>query len=369
MTLDRQVHKFRWQFTSSSRAMALIVVVYVIATLSILAFSLAFRGSLAIEGMKLLRERSHQDLIALSVCRHACRLLALDDPNIDSYEESWAPWQLYDMTDTSHQSMDVNMGDWQVYWRFSDESSKININLVPVDVLNNIDILDAAQVASILDWTDEDDHPNPDGAEEEYYQGLEPGYHCKNGPLDTLEGLLLIKGITPELYYERLLNKTSAYEIVLGQIPELEGQSHQSGTSLGDILTVYGDGKINLNTATQAVLDSIPLLSDAAVMQILLRQQSPGQSFHSHDDVTQDDSFTDMDKVILKQLGKYNSEFFRLQLQITYLHRNSSIYRAVVRREQGKTRVVSWQRQYYPLVRDPVTISALMEAPLSERTY
>ena len=41
------------------------------------------------------------------------------------------------------------------------------------------------------------------GAESDYYQSLDPPYYAKNGPIDELSELLLIKGIrdAPELYW------------------------------------------------------------------------------------------------------------------------------------------------------------------------
>jgi len=58
-------------------------------------------------------------------------------------------------------------------------------------------------VDSILDWLDynEGDSERPQGAENDYYMGLENPYPCKNGPMDSIEELLLIKGITPEIYF------------------------------------------------------------------------------------------------------------------------------------------------------------------------
>ncbi|MCE9605976.1 MAG: general secretion pathway protein GspK [Planctomycetia bacterium] len=49
---------------------------------------------------------------------------------------------------------------------------------------------------SILDWLDDDDEPREFGAEASYYSGLAPAYAPKNGPLDTLEELLLVQGVT-----------------------------------------------------------------------------------------------------------------------------------------------------------------------------
>ena len=58
-------------------------------------------------------------------------------------------------------------------------------------------------VDSILDWRDPDDFYRVNGAENEYYQSLKEPYNCKNGHLDSIEEFLLIRGITPDLFYGR----------------------------------------------------------------------------------------------------------------------------------------------------------------------
>jgi len=56
---------------------------------------------------------------------------------------------------------------------------------------------------SILDWRDPDDLYRMNGAEPDYYQSLKEPYRCKNGNLDSIEELLLVRGVTPELFYGR----------------------------------------------------------------------------------------------------------------------------------------------------------------------
>ena len=51
---------------------------------------------------------------------------------------------------------------------------------------------------AILDWIDADDTPRDQGAESEYYSGLQPAYVPRNAPPVSLEELLLVKGVTPE---------------------------------------------------------------------------------------------------------------------------------------------------------------------------
>ncbi|MDY6880456.1 MAG: type II secretion system minor pseudopilin GspK [Desulfatiglans sp.] len=91
------------------------------------------------------------------------------------------------------------------------------------------DLIDA-----ITDWIDPDDEVTGFGAENTYYQSLPEPYSCKNGPFDFLEDLMLVRGVTKELFYGK------------------EGRKGLSG-----YLTVHGDGKININTADTLVLMSL----------------------------------------------------------------------------------------------------------------
>jgi len=105
-------------------------------------------------------------------------------------------------------------------------------------------------VDAILDWLDVDEDPRPLGAESDYYASLETPYPCKNGPMDSIEELLLIRGITPDLYFDcnRNLEDTSAVEEV-------------EPLSLTDLLAVHQDmsgqkARINVNTARPEVLEA-----------------------------------------------------------------------------------------------------------------
>lgn len=56
-------------------------------------------------------------------------------------------------------------------------------------------------VDRIIDWIDGDDIARAAGMEEDDYQELDPPRHVKNAKLDTPEELLLVHGVTPELFY------------------------------------------------------------------------------------------------------------------------------------------------------------------------
>jgi general secretion pathway protein K len=98
--------------------------------------------------------------------------------------------------------------------------------------------LDAEEVDNLIDaikdWIDSDNEATKFGAESSYYQTLERPYACKNAPLDFLEELLLVRGITKELFY---------------------GTRENPG--LSNYLSTRGEGKININTADPLVLRSL----------------------------------------------------------------------------------------------------------------
>jgi general secretion pathway protein K len=90
-------------------------------------------------------------------------------------------------------------------------------------------------VDAVKDWIDADDDVTGTGAEGGYYAGLERPYAAKNAPLDCIEELLMVKGVTRDLFY---------------------GTGESPG--LGQCLTVVlGDVKININTAPKPVLRAL----------------------------------------------------------------------------------------------------------------
>ncbi|NUM56446.1 MAG: type II secretion system minor pseudopilin GspK [Candidatus Hydrogenedentes bacterium] len=193
-----------------------------------------------------------------------------DDPTVggatfDSLDEMWGygiPFQ------------SINKAIMQC--SIDDEYGKINLNALldsrtqePNETLENaLRFLFEARGAeedptdAILDWIDSDDETRPNGAETDYYQSLLTPYPCKNAPLSSVEELMLIRGVTPALYFG---------DIDLEQLP------------LSEVLTVHGhrNGRVNINTAEAETLTamgdslSIPGLAELVIEE---RQRSPFSS-------------------------------------------------------------------------------------------
>lgn len=172
---------------------------------------------------------------------------------------------------TGEEAFTINGGTCTV--TITEESGRINVNMLKdkngqlhrrhIDqLLRLIDLLnrrkDAGQrigyeaVAAIIDWIDPDDevtllpfvHAAGQGAESGHYQALRPSYRCQNGPMDTIDELQWVKGITPEAF-----------------------------ALLRDLLTTTGSGRININAAPQLVIESLCEQMDSALARMIVQRR------------------------------------------------------------------------------------------------
>lgn len=93
-----------------------------------------------------------------------------------------------------------------------DESGKLNINGLHERNYNILtELLTALEVeedqaktiaSSVIDWKDknQDVFNEGFGAEQGYYQQLNPAHECKNYNFESIEELLFIRGVTPEIF-------------------------------------------------------------------------------------------------------------------------------------------------------------------------
>jgi DNA uptake protein ComE-like DNA-binding protein len=96
------------------------------------------------------------------------------------------------------------MGDaerQEIRFGLSDEASKLNVNNATEAMLGRLPRVTPYLAQGLLDFLDADDAPRPFGAEQEYYDALARPYAIRNGPLSTLEELLLVRGFTPALLF------------------------------------------------------------------------------------------------------------------------------------------------------------------------
>ncbi len=103
-----------------------------------------------------------------------------------------------------------------VRFGLSDESAKINLNTLlklgldetqTRTMLMSLPDMTEDIADAILDWLDEDDTPREFGVESEYYEGLTPSFKAANGNFKSLDELLQVAGVTPDLLYGEDANR------------------------------------------------------------------------------------------------------------------------------------------------------------------
>lgn len=110
----------------------------------------------------------------------------------------------------------------------------------------------------ILDYIDEDEEPRDFGVEAEYYESLPSPYSPKNGPLDSVEELLLVKGVTPFHLFGADANRNGVIDASEQQMnASIQGGDASMSLGWSAYLTVYslennkrddGTPRININS-------------------------------------------------------------------------------------------------------------------------
>jgi general secretion pathway protein K len=227
----------------NNRGIALITVILIVSILVAVAIELNRSTRAAIYDAANLSDGIKLTYIAKSGFYGAAALLANSNNNYVTLRDNWAHAEIL-----SVQSQAL-FTDGSFIAIVEDEAGKIPLNKLAEDNSGIKDILiqlliqpefglDKRKVDeivdSIKDWIDADNSASPYGAETSYYASLDPPYEAKNAPLDCIEELLMVKGITSEIFY---------------------GTKEKPG--LARYVTADSEGAININTAPKMVLRSL----------------------------------------------------------------------------------------------------------------
>jgi DNA uptake protein ComE-like DNA-binding protein len=109
-----------------------------------------------------------------------------------------------------------------VRYGLENESSRLNLNAVLLadsieedgarNILMTLPGMTESIADAILDWIDPDDASRIMGAERDYYSAQEQAYEPRNGPLGSIEELLLVRDVTPALLFGADLNRNATIE-------------------------------------------------------------------------------------------------------------------------------------------------------------
>jgi len=179
----------------------------------------------------------------------------------------------------------IDMEDGFILLSITPESSRRNVNRLSdpdwEQLLENSGVPErehAKLISAFRDWTDEDETSRLLGAEEDdsYYQDLE--LPVKDGPIENLSELGMIRGFTSAILYG-------------GTLEDYYDKPEVDVSGILGTLSVYGDETISLNAATRDVLLSLSGIREEQVDQIL-----EGRAGNDGELGTEDDGFSNVEQ-------------------------------------------------------------------------
>ncbi len=277
------------------------LIIVMIAVLVMAALAGGFAYSMKVE-MKLARNSYNEVELewlgrsGVELARYVLgQQLGVPNEPYDSLNQKWAggPGGMAGTNSVlSNISLEGNLlGNGKYSVKITDLERKLNVNMVKdyqgvfEQALAKLGFQDAPSiVACITDWTDRDDLTSVNGgAEGDYYHGLSPAYDAKNGPIDDLSELLLIRGITPEMYWG---TSSTNYRLAAFQAQQVDAFGRSTAPTypigLSEIFTPVSTGKVNINTADQTVLSLI--VDENIASEIIRLRAGPDGADGTEDD-------------------------------------------------------------------------------------
>jgi len=193
-------------------------------------------------------------------------------------------------------------GSFQVW--LDNESGKIDLNSADTKILQMIlngfeldDTIKEIIIDSILDWRDKDSLHHLNGAEDDYYLSLENPYECKDDDFDSIDELLLVKGVTKELFHGGLKDL-----VTVSFKP-----TRKKGVSSRRRIRKKGiTNKININAASPKMLRVFPFMTEEIINAIIeYREKQDFFSMADFAEVVGDEVYQGISGFISFQLSPY----------------------------------------------------------------
>ena len=250
------------------RGVALILVLWTFAAVAVLAAEFARAMHDEAASTRNFKESTRARMVAIAGINEVILALRADRrqalSRLETVEDEEDTDPVRSLSHGDGQWVEAAFGGHRYEVRVVDEAGKLGLNQIDGVLLRaifaNLDIPegDAETIAdSIIDWRDPDDLHQPSGAESEYYEGLDRPYRAKNAGFDSVEELLLVRGVTREIFY---------------------GTDGVPG--LRELFSVFNQTKtVNLKSVTPAVMQALGGLdADAATEFGAARRRSGGDA-------------------------------------------------------------------------------------------
>ncbi|MBN2400962.1 MAG: general secretion pathway protein GspK [Spirochaetes bacterium] len=315
------------KYLTNSSGYVLIVVLLVISLLVTMSTEFLTTAQTNINYIRKFNERLKATMIAKAGMNLSTVILKADklglsasflgkqavSKDIDCYKDIWA---------LNFPELPLEDGSLKI--SIDDENSKINLSVLANEIVDSTPYYGMTQrffinmglsmdhADAILDWVDIDDSRSPYGAESsDYYLNLKSPYRAKNAALDSIDELLMIKDITPEIFYgmgdrtyemesDLVDNNKGNINIDLGFLKDITSESaieklknqeqpekfniaREKSKRLSDYFRVNGErkdftsdlNKININTASFRILSSLTdKMTDDTVRELISRRHT-----------------------------------------------------------------------------------------------
>ena len=245
----------------NDKGIALVFVLWILVILGVIAGQFCYSMRNEVKAAGLIKDESQAYYIAKAGIYTALEKFFNDTignvPNEENAEQSWR-------VEADIPAQSFGSGNYKI--RISNESGRVNVNYADRDMLKMLfSSLGAAEsevetiVDSILDWRDPDSLYRLNGAENDYYQSLPEPYRCRDGLFRYIDEILLVKGITRELYDRGLKDFISV--AVISDTKAASGKK-------------VNRGLLNINAVPEALLKILPGMTREAVEGIISFRQT-----------------------------------------------------------------------------------------------
>jgi len=338
------------------QASVLILVLIVVSGMAVMSFGLAYRTRIEIRLSAANARRVQAYYLALGGIERIKAFLSnhqpLDARNISAicrFDGTAEQERLFDQPEYLSATADK-----ELTYSLRDEQAYLNVNNSDPGAWENIG-LDKETCASIVDWVDADDATGPSGAETDFYQGLDRPYVAKNASLIALKELRFVKSVTRTAYTGQYVNELFSSGLGGGdKLLAVERDSDETGPNLGlvNIFTVYGDGKININTVSKRILSALPGLSVGAVESVLSHLAGwddeigtdDDNCFVQSDDLSQVKGLGEFEIELLQEYCRFDSTYFRAFSYACVARGYQCYLMATIRWDEGGPVIISLER-------------------------
>ena len=253
------------QGIKNEKGVALFMVLWVLILLSAIVTEFCFAMRTEINMVRNFKEQTEAYHIALAGINRVIDELVRNefspekDKLLEGGDETAPRWRM----NTDIPAVSFAQGSFKI--KIKNEGGKIDLNTANERLLklllNGFDIEEQEKsiiVDSIMDWRDENDLHGMNGAENASYQSLPEPYKCKNGDFDSIEELLMVRGVTPELFYGGLDKMVTAFQDRGSKRGKVRRRRNKAGKS-----------KICINAASKAMLLTLPQMTDDLAQSVL----------------------------------------------------------------------------------------------------